>query len=176
LFHVGMGYDAAVVAKVEQKPDLKRKIGQGVFVYAALATWTGGFDRKHPHLVVRQKDETVVDDGYFAICLNSNPYTFLGARRLTVAPDADLDGALTLVTLRTVKLVPFLRLVGSTLGSGKRLRSDERVDYRADLTEVTLAAAPDHATFPYQADGDYLGEAEQLTITHEPDRLSLIVP
>ena len=45
LFHVGLGYDAAVVAKVEKKPHLKRKIGQAVFVYAALATWTRGFDR-----------------------------------------------------------------------------------------------------------------------------------
>jgi diacylglycerol kinase family enzyme len=186
LFHVGMGFDAAVVGRVEQKPHLKRSIGQGVFVYAAFATWFGGFDRTHPHLVVRDGDETVVDDGYFAICLNTNPYTYLGARPLNVAPDAGFDQPLTLVTLRTIQLGPFLRLVGSTLGNGRRLRHDPKVDYRPSIERVTVAAwagdgdgragTAEAGRFPYQADGDYLGEAETLSISYEPDRLLLVVP
>jgi diacylglycerol kinase family enzyme len=186
LFHVGMGFDAAVVGKVEQKPHLKRSIGQGVFVYAAFATWFRGFDRTRPHLVVRDGDTTLVDDGYFAICLNTNPYTYLGVRPLNVAPDATFDQPLTLVTLRTIRLGPFLRLVGSTLGSGRRLREDPRVDYRPNVEQVSVAAwdgqgdgqpdgQGDHR-FPYQADGDYLGEAETLAISYEPDRLLLVVP
>ncbi|MDQ6798524.1 MAG: diacylglycerol kinase family lipid kinase, partial [Actinomycetota bacterium] len=39
LFHVGIGFDAAVVAQVERRAELKRKIGQAIFVYAAFATW-----------------------------------------------------------------------------------------------------------------------------------------
>jgi diacylglycerol kinase family enzyme len=189
LFHVGMGFDAAVVAKVEQQPRLKRTIGQGVFVYAAFATWFRGFDRDRPHLVVRQGDETVVDDGYFAICLNTSPYTYLGARPLNVAPDAGLDQPLVLVTLRTIRTGRFLRLVGSTLGSGRSLREDPNVDYRPDIEEVTVAgwSGPDGGEagggdgqgahpFPYQVDGDFLGEAEILTITYEPARLLLVMP
>ncbi|MGH9281263.1 MAG: diacylglycerol/lipid kinase family protein [Acidimicrobiales bacterium] len=181
LFHVGLGFDAAVVAKVEDKPHLKRKIGQGIFVYAAFATWFRGYDRTHPHLVVKQGGETVVDDGYFAICANTHPYTYLGVRPLTIAPDdAGFDKNLVLVTLRTIRVFKFLSLVGSTLGGGKKLRNHPEVDYRPNLTEVTVEAwmppGADHASFPYQADGDYLGEAEQLTITYEPDRLLLITP
>jgi diacylglycerol kinase family enzyme len=176
-FHVGMGYDAAVVAKVEQKPDLKRKIGQGVFVYAALATWTRTFDRTAPHLQVRVGDGMVVDDGYFAICLNSNPYTYLGVRPLNAAPGhAAFDQPLVLVTLRTLRLFKFLPLIGSTLGSGAKLQRSPHVDYRPGLDAVTVAAAANRSSFAYQADGDYLGEAEQLAITYEPDRLLLIVP
>jgi diacylglycerol kinase family enzyme len=177
LFHVGMAYDAAVVAKVEQKPHLKRKIGQAVFVYASLATWSRGIDRKHPHLVVHVGDQTVVDDGYFGICLNTNPYTYLGARRLNVAPgDAGFDHNLVLVTLRTLKLRKFLPLIGSTLASGKKLRNHKMVDYRPGIEAITVTAGPAHPTFPYQADGDYLGQTDRLTISYERDELLLVIP
>lgn len=181
LFHVGMGYDAAVVAKVERKPHLKRKIGQLIFVYASLATWSRGVDRKHPCLMVRVGDEAggeiVVEDGYFGICLNSNPYTYLGVKPLNVAPgDAWFDQPLVNVTLRTLKLFKFLPLVGSTLGSGKKLRNNALVDYRTGLEAFSVVAPPGHPGFPYQADGDYLGETGELAITFEPDKLSLIVP
>jgi diacylglycerol kinase family enzyme len=176
LFHVGMGYDAAVVEKVEQKPDLKRKLGQAVFVYAAFATWFRRFDRKAPHLAVHEDGAALVEDGYFAICLNSNPYTYLGVRRLQVAPEATLDQPLVLVTLRTIKFGKFLPLVGSTLGSGKKLQNSKWVDYRPGLKEIAVAAAPGRQAFPWQADGDYLGEAERLTFTWEPDRLLLVTP
>ena len=176
LFHVGMGFDAAVVEKVEQKPELKRKIGQAVFVYAAFATWFRRFDRKAPHLAVEQDGTTYVDDGYFAICLNSNPYTYLGLRRLQVAPDAGLDRPLVLVTLRTIRFGKFLPLVGATLGSGRKLQTSSWVDYRPELKEVTVAAAPGRAGIPYQADGDYLGEAGRLTFSWEPERLLLVTP
>jgi len=33
-----------------------------------------------------------------------------------------------------------------------------------------------HGPFPYQVDGDYLGEAERLTFRHEPDSLTVVVP
>jgi diacylglycerol kinase family enzyme len=182
LFHVGMGYDAAVVEKVERKPALKRKLGQAVFVWAALATWSRGFDRKNPHLAVQTggeggTGEVVVPDGYFAICLNSNPYTYLGVKPLQVAPnDAGLDRPLVLVTLRTIKLFKFLSLLGATLTNGKKLQRSPVVDYRTDLKEVTVVAAQGRPAFPYQADGDYLGSVDRLTFTWEPDRLLLIAP
>ena len=177
LFHVGLGYDAAVVAKVEKKPHLKRKIGQAIFVYAALATWARGVDRKHPCLAVRVGDETVVEDGYFAICLNSNPYTYLGVKPLNVAPgDAWFDKPLVNVTLRTLKLFKFLSLLGSTLGQGKKLKKHHLVDYRPGLEALTVVAPPGQSGFHYQADGDYLGETPELKFTFEPDKLLLIVP
>ncbi len=176
-FHVGMGYDAAVVCKVEQKPHLKRKLGQAVFVYAALATWARGVDRKNPCLAVQVGGEAVVEDGYFAICLNSNPYTYLGVKPLNVAPgDAWFDKPLVNVTLRTLKLFKFLSLLGSTLGRGQKLKGHPLVDYRPGLPALSVVAPPGAAGFHYQADGDYLGQAASLDITFEPDKLLLVVP
>jgi diacylglycerol kinase family enzyme len=176
LFHVGMGFDAAVVAEVERRPQLKRSIGQAVFVYAAFATWFRGFDRSRPHFSVRDGDSTVLDDGYFAICLNTNPYTFLGPRPLNLVPEATLDSPLAMVTIRTLALGTFLPLLGSALGSARKLRSHPLVDYRTEVESITVVACRPDAGVHHQVDGDYLGEAEQLTFSYERDRLALIMP
>src|SRR5687768_16500911 len=78
LFHVGMGFDAAVVEQVERRAGLKRYAGHPLFVYAAFATWFRHFDRSRPRFAVESAGRPVIDDGYLAICLNTNPYTFLG--------------------------------------------------------------------------------------------------
>ena len=52
LFHVGIGFDAAVVAQVERRSTLKRYLGHAFFVYAAVDTWARHYDRRHPHFAV----------------------------------------------------------------------------------------------------------------------------
>src|SRR5205807_1791096 len=103
LFHVGMGFDAAVVDQVERRADLKRYIGHSLFVYAAVVTWLRHYDHRQPRLTVQLDQEAEGIPSYLAICLNTNPYTFLGPRRLNLAPDATLDGPLTLVNFRTLR-------------------------------------------------------------------------
>ena len=116
-------------------------------------------------------------DGYFAICLNSNPYTYLGLKPLNVAPgDAWFDKPLVNVTLKTLKTFKFLSLLGSTLGKGKKLKKHRLVDYRPSLEAVQIVAPPGTAGFHYQADGDYLGVTSNLDIAFERDKLLLIVP
>jgi len=173
LFHVGMGFDAAVVAQVERRAGLKRYASHPLFVFSAFDTWFRHYDKTRPRFAVHHADGTVVDDGMFAIFLNTNPYTFLGNRPLSVAPEATLDRPLTTVTVRTMAFGAILSLAASALGSGRRLRHHRAVDYRADVREVTVTG---YGPFPYQVDGDYLGEAERLRFRWEPDVLTVIVP
>ena len=56
LFHVGMGFDAAVVAQVERRGALKRYAGHPLFVYAAVDTWLRHYDRSRPRFAVRHAD------------------------------------------------------------------------------------------------------------------------
>ncbi len=173
LFHLGVGYDAAVVAQVERRSELKRKLGQVVFVYAAFATWFRHYDHRHPSFALHFPDGATVDDGYFTICLNTNPYTYLGARPLCVTPDTGPDRGLVTVTTRRLTVRTLLTLFGSALGKGEVLRRNEHVDYRTDLTSLTIRG---HKPFPHQVDGDYLGEAEELRISHGQASIRLIVP
>jgi hypothetical protein len=173
LFHVGMGFDAAVVAQVERQSTLKRYASHPLFVYAAFATWMRHYDRTRPRLAVHHADGTVVDDAYMVLCFNTNPYTYLGTRPLNIAPDAGLDRGLVAVAVRTLDAGRFLGLAGSALFSGARLRRSRWVDYRTDLDEVTVTG---HGPFPYQVDGDHLGETSELHFRWEPDVLALVMP
>lgn len=173
LFHVGIGFDAAVVAQVEGKSELKRKLGQAVFVYAAFATYFRHYDHSEPQFAVRFPDGTAVDDGYFLICLNSNPYTYFGRRPLTVTPDAVEGRGLVNVTIRSLSVGTLLGVFGSAIGTGARLRSSPKVDYRTDLQSVDVHG---HGPVPYQVDGDYLGLADDLSIRYHRDALKVVAP
>jgi diacylglycerol kinase family enzyme len=172
LFHVGLGFDAAVVEQVERRAEAKRKLGQAIFVYATLVTLARHFDRRRSHFAMEFDDSTSVD-GAYAVVMNSNPYTYLGPIPLDLTSDAVPGRGLVAVTVRTVALPTIVGLLTSAMGSGKRLRSNPRVDHRPDLRSFTVRG---HGPFPYQVDGDYLGMAEELAVTYEAHALAIVAP
>jgi diacylglycerol kinase family enzyme len=177
LFHVGIGFDAAVVAQVERRSVLKRFLGHAFFAYAAVDTWARHYDRRHPHFAVelQQSDgRTVrVDDGYFAICLKTNPYTYLGARSFDLVPGTDLDTPLSVAVLRSISAVNVLGLVAAALRGGGTFGRHGKVTVVADVVGATVQP---YSPVPYQVDGDYLGDTEHLQFRWEPDHLRLVVP
>jgi diacylglycerol kinase family enzyme len=175
LFHVGLGFDAAVVARVERRGALKRYAGHALFVSATLSTWMRHYDRRRPRFsltATSESGETVrVERGHFAICLNTNPYTFLGNRPLDVAPEAGLDNPLSVVCLRALDLATLAPVVVGVLrGRGARGRN---VTHASGVVSATVEA---FRPLPYQVDGDYLGELERFELRSEPDALRLVVP
>ena len=62
-------------------------------------------------------------------------------------------------------------LVGALRGGG--VRPNEHLDEWTDLDE--LVAWHDEP-FPYQVDGDYLGETSRLEFAHVPDAVRLVFP
>jgi len=177
LFHVGVGFDAAVVAQVEKRSGIKRYLGHAFFAYTAVDTWARRFDRRHPHFSVRAEkadgQAAEVDDGYFAIVLNTNPYTFLGEQPFDVAPGTGLHNPLTVVTLRSLGAPTILALATAALRGNEGLRTSRKVSVTRDAVRVTLNA---YKPVPYQVDGDYLGDTSHLEFRWEPDDLHLVVP
>ncbi len=173
LFHLGIGYDAEVVAQVERRSSLKRKIGQAIFVYASFSTYFKHYDHRRPSFALDFPDGTSVEDGFFTICLNTNPYTYLGKRPLSVTPDTGPERGLVTVTTRKLKVRTLITLFGSALGQGEALRKSKDVDYHTDLASLTVRG---HKPFPHQVDGDYLGETMELKVTHGEANIRLIVP
>ena len=182
LFHVGLGFDAAVVEQVERRAALKRKVGQAVFVYATFTTLARHFDRRRAYFTMQfgegQVDEGQVGagesvDGSYAVVMNSNPYTYLGRIPLDLTADAVEGRGLVAVTVSSLGLPTVLGLLTSAVGSGKRLRSMANVDHRADLLSFTVQGK---GPFPYQVDGDYLGVVESLTISYERDAVAIVAP
>ncbi len=172
LFHVGIGFDAAVVAQVERRPHLKRKLGQAIFVYAAFDTWFRHYDRSRPRFRVETADGTEVD-GYFTICLNTNPYTYLGVRPFNVAPGATGEDGLTPVTLRRFSVGTLLGVTARALGSGDSVGRHPAVDLRRKQSRVVVHG---NGPFPWQADGDFLGETTELVLTQADRPLVVVDP
>jgi len=174
LCNAGVGFDAAVIARVERRGGLKRWAGPSLFVYTAFSTWLHSYDRSRPRLAVEFTDGSQVADGYFALAQNTDPYTYLGARPLRVAPHASLDRGIALATFRTLSAIPFLRLVAAALGYGRPLGFQRALDLREDLDGFTIRALA--GALPVQVDGEYLGEVDEALFVHERDALRLVMP
>jgi diacylglycerol kinase family enzyme len=173
LFHVGLGFDAAVVEQVEKRGALKRYAGHPLFVWATLTTWWRHYDRSRPRFALRASDGTVVDDATFALCLKTNPYTFLGNRPFDVAPSAGFDTGLSLVVFRKLGLSTLARAAATALQGKGGVRPSRQIVTAHDLDSITVTG---HGPFPYQVDGDFLGEVTNLTLRREPDCLDVLLP
>ncbi len=171
-FHTGIGWDAALVAVVERHAHLKRRYGHGLFVYAGLRTFFGGYDRRRPHFIVELDDGTTVHDAFFALVMNSDPYTFVGHRPFVVDPGNSTDRAFTVVVLRSMRVRHFLATMIRAL-RGKGLRETRKLVVRSDVRSVTVRRT---SSLPYQVDGDHLGDAAELHLVHRPDALTVVVP
>jgi diacylglycerol kinase family enzyme len=170
-FHTGIGYDAAVVREVEHRASIKRWLGHPLFIDASLRTWLTKYDRSSPHFTVHVDGADAVE-GYFTIVLNTNPYTYLGNRPLDLSPAATLDRGLVVVTFRTLRVGAILRSLGGALRGGG-MTTSAHVDVRTDVRALRI----EHPQpFPYQLDGDYLGETATLGFAHCPDAVRLVYP
>ena len=177
LFHLGAGFDAAVVARVEQRPGVKRYAAHPAFALATVSTLQRGFDRANPILRVRLPDGSQ-HESFFSVVSNLAPYTYVGPRRMLLTRDASLDRALALTSLTRFTISDVAGAVSSTVGRAERLTRDPTVVQRADLHSLRLTAIGAGAgeRFPWQVDGDYLGEIERLEVRYEPDALTLLIP
>jgi diacylglycerol kinase family enzyme len=166
LFHVGIGFDAAVVEQVERRAQLKRWAGHPLFVFSAFTTWFRHYERSEPRFRVGGTPS------YFSIVLNTNPYTYLGNRPLDLVPEATLDRGLAVVSFRALGFVPLVHAVGAAL-AGSDIRRQRSLEVRSDVARLVVEG---DRPFPYQVDGDFLGELDRLELTHEPAALRLVLP
>ncbi|MDP7067770.1 MAG: diacylglycerol kinase family protein [Acidimicrobiales bacterium] len=171
LFHCGNGFDAAVVKQVERRPAVKRYASHPLFLWAGVDTWLRHYDRSEPRMRVEHPLGTV-DDSYLTVVLNTDPYTYLGSRPLSLAPAATLSSGLSVVALRTMEFQKMLALL-KDLFEGNPLENNDDLHVVNDLSELSVMG---FKPFPYQLDGDYLGEIEQLDFSWCPQILRLVIP
>ncbi len=173
LFHLGLGFDAAVIGQVERRSFLKRYLAHPIYVASAFDTWFRHYDHSRPRFRVTLDDGDAVGDSGFAIVSNTSPYTYLGRRPIVVAPGAELDDPLALTMFRVLEIPLILGAAASALAGSRLITRHPKI---VQCTGVMGLNVTGHGPFPFQVDGDYLGETEHLDIRYEPDALSLVVP
>lgn len=170
-FHAGIGYDAEVVRQVERTFSFKRLVGQPLFAYSALKTWFVDYDRKFPHFTVKI-DGRKIPNGFFAILLNTNPYTYVGKRAIELSRAASLEKRLVAVIFRRLSTPLMLSTMWSALRKGG-IAAKRGIEIIEDVEEVVFDFP---APFGYQLDGDYIDDTTTLTVRHKPESLRLIKP
>jgi diacylglycerol kinase family enzyme len=173
LFHSGVGFDAAVVSWVERHSSLKRYAAHPLFVVASFDTWLRTYDHSRGRFDVRLGSGEVLEGGTLAIVSKTSPYTYLGNRPLRVAPAAGLDTPLSVTVVSARSAPSMLSLAAAALLSPEALHRHPNVQHRDDVTSATITGTE---PFPYQVDGDYLGEVTKLEFGYEPDVLTLVLP
>ena len=173
LFHAGLGFDAAVIGQVERRSFLKRYGTHALFVATTIDTWLRHYDHRRPRFRVELGGGEVVGDSAFAIVSNQRPWAYLGRRPLMIAPEAGLDVPLTLTLFRSISLSVLLPGAAAALQDGQRLMRHPKIAQRTDVQSLTVTG---YGPFPWQIDGDYLGDTEHLSITWMPDALTIVMP
>jgi diacylglycerol kinase family enzyme len=171
LFHLGVGFDAAVIRRMEARAHLKRHLAHPAFAATTVTTWLRHYDRARP-IRFAAGDGTVAI-GPYAVISNSDPYAYVGRRPLRIAPGASLDRALAVTVLTTLRARVVARAAASAVGHAEFLTTSPEVVQVVDASTVTVTA---DQPFPWQVDGDYLGEVDRLDVVYRPDALTLVVP
>lgn len=173
LFHCGVGFDAAVVEAVERRAAFKRYAAHPLFVLAAFDTWLRTYDHSHGRFAVTFPDGETVPDATFLIISKVSPYTYLGHRPITVAPAANLASALSFTVVRSRHTPSILSVAARAFLSTKALHRQRDVVQRDGVGAATITS---DEPFPYQVDGDFLGDVRRLDIAYVPDALTLVAP
>ena len=171
-FNAGMGFDAAVVARVERDPARKQLLRQAAFVTSALGEW---YAQRDTNDVLRATlPDGTVRSADIALVANTSPYTFLGDRPLVAHPGASFDLGLDLLTVREVTLPRLATVVAGALAGGRHVRLGG-VRHDHDLASLTIEAADGRSALPVHVDGDPLPPRRALTLSALPDALAVLV-
>lgn len=172
LCHAGFGWDAALVEIVERHAPLKRHLGHAVFVAAGARTFLGGYDRSRPHLRVEVPGRAEVDDAFFALVMNRDPYTYVGTRPFVVDPDNGEGRGLTVAALRSLRVDRFVPLMAAAL-RGRGLSDTRWLTVLRDVSELGVERL---SSVDLQVDGDHLGSVGHVRLQHRPAALEVVAP
>lgn len=169
-FAAGFGFDAAIVAGVERQRRRGKRSTHPLYARVGVREYFRT-DRRTPKVHVELPDGTLLDDAFFVIVANSDPWTFVGNRPLHPTPGVDFDSGLGLYARRRMGAAGLLfsmaRLSGNRPHVGRR-----GAQVVLDLAGLTVWA---DEPMPVQVDGDGLEPREKLVFRSVAQALHVVV-
>ncbi len=169
-FAAGLGFDAAIVHGVERKRRQGKRSTHTLYARVGAREFFRT-PRRHPGLHVELPDGTRLDDVYFAIVTNTDPWTYVGNRPLHPTPEVSFDTGLAVYARRRMStagvLFSMVRLSGKNPKIGRR-----GAHVAHDLEHLTLLADD---PMPFQVDGDGLDFRQKVTFRSVANAISVVV-
>jgi diacylglycerol kinase family enzyme len=171
-FSAGAGLDAAVVERVDARPDLKARFGPWFYAQSALATFFARYIVNPPRVVVHAAGAEVTGASVFV--QNAQPYTFFKERPVRLAEGTHLDsGDLSGVVLTRASALDVPTIAFRLLTGRARVEDHRRVASFDGLDELRVRSYDDRPV-PVQVDGDYIGVHEEAVFSVTPGGLYVV--
>jgi diacylglycerol kinase family enzyme len=170
-FNAGLGLDAEVVRAVQGGRAHGRPVSGALYLRTAIRQFFRVTDRHHPALTLQQPGQPPVGRLFLCFVSNTTPWTYLGTRPVYTNPEAGFDSGLDLFALRALGTIGTLRTVRQMLSNQAGPPRGRAVLTRHDLRSLVIRASRPLA---FQVDGEYVGEAEQVSFRFVPDALRVI--
>ena len=170
-FNAGLGLDAEVVRAVEGRRAAGRLLTPALYARTALGQYYRVTDRRRAAISITEPIETSPPAVYACIVSNSAPWTYLGRRPVFTSPDASFDTGLDLLALCSLGTVATARTLRHMLMERTRPPRGRSVLAYHDLPVIELRASRPVAC---QLDGEYVGEAEEVSFRSVPSALRVI--
>lgn len=175
LFTSGVGLDAAVVAGVDARPDLKRRWRQWWFVTEASRKIAGDYRFNPPKARLHLSQSGSADpgrDGIAVVVQNGRPWTYFGGRPVTVANSAGLDtGTLTATVVGRPYPWDYPSIAWRVM-SGKGAEGHPRMAVE-EGTSFSIVPV-DGADLDIHVDGDHIGRFERADYEVSPGGLHVL--
>jgi diacylglycerol kinase family enzyme len=171
-FSGGMGLDAAVVKRVDARPELKARLKQWYYTWAAVSTFTKQYVVHPPRLEVHVGDQ--VARGVTVAVQNGPAYTYFGSRPIPVAEGVALDdGTIGAVVLERATPIDIPTVAARLLSPRLEVGKHRQVSAFRTAGEVRIVSA-DGREVPLQVDGDHIGDAAEAVFGVRPGALAIV--
>lgn len=172
-FCAGLGFDAGVIGRVEQRREQGKRSTHALYVRQVLRQFLEEPHRRQGMITLDVPGQEPVTDLALSIICNTAPWTYLGNRPIYASPKASFDTALDVLGLQRLSTAAVTRYATQLLTSSpeKGPHGKHAVSLH-DLTDFTLHSK---APLPFQMDGDHLGVRTSVTFTGVRRALRVIV-
>jgi diacylglycerol kinase family enzyme len=169
-FATGLGFDGAIVEGVEERRKRGKRSTHVLYARVGVRAFFRA-DRRHPKVHVDLPDGTTLDDVYFAIIANTDPWTFVGNRPLHPTPGAGFGVGLSVYARRRMGM--WGMLLSMARMSGAQPKIGRRGAQTADDLPALIVRSDE--PLPVQIDGDYAGLREKIAFTSVPAAVSVVI-
>ena len=172
-FSAGMGLDAAVVARIDARPELKARFGSWSFAVGGVATFARHYVVRPPRLAV-EVDGRAVLGGVSVFVQNGAPFTYFRDRPVHVGEDIELDsGSLGGGVLNRGRITDLPPVIFRALSRRARVADARAVTPFAGARDVVSRSA-DGRPVPVQVDGDHIGDHVEAAFDVVPGALTVV--
>jgi diacylglycerol kinase family enzyme len=173
IFGAGAGLDAEIVRACESRPSWKRRFGQNFYAATAVRIFA-------KHLFLRTslnvKTDAVETRAIVAIAQNARPFTYFGEREIDLSQTAGLENrSLALTVLDRANPLDFAPLATRLLTPNSDLAENRHITIDPEFQHAVISKRKaDGPKIALQADGDYIGEYDEIVFTALPAALNVI--